>query len=95
MAKRLAKQRGLPYSRALKRVGQETQRGASAKQRREQAAKAFEVKGQLAPTVTYLLVDDILTTGATIEYAARALRAAGSKKVWVAVVAKQPARDLR
>ena len=36
---------------------------------------------------TILLLDDVKTTGATLESAARVLRAAGSKKIWAITVA--------
>jgi len=39
--------------------------------------------------VPYLLVDDVMTTGSTLKYAARALKQAGASQVWVAVIARQ------
>jgi predicted amidophosphoribosyltransferase len=38
----------------------------------------------------YLLIDDVVTTNATLRYAADALMTAGAKTVWVGVAARQP-----
>lgn len=60
-------------------------------QRRQQQQNAFRaaasVKGQ-----SILLVDDILTTGATADAAARELKRAGARRVVVAVMAVSPPR---
>ncbi len=48
---------------------------------------AFSVKGALPPNASILLVDDIYTTGSTVNEAARCLQAAGECKVYVAAVA--------
>ena len=51
--------------------------------------RAFAVRaGYHLRDAHVLLVDDILTTGATCSEAARALRAAGAARVTVAVVAR-------
>jgi len=43
------------------------------------------IKGQ-----TYLLIDDIYTTGATFEFASRTLLEGGASEVWVAALVRQP-----
>jgi predicted amidophosphoribosyltransferase len=63
--------------------------GKSAVERLETMRDAFRVRpdpGLRGRTV--LLVDDILTTGATAGAAARALKEAGAKRVVVAVLAR-------
>jgi ComF family protein len=62
-------------------------------QRRRDLAGAFKVaKGVRLEGREVLLVDDIMTTGATARACARALLAAGAAKVWVVTAAKaQPA----
>ena len=89
LARQFARLRGLALSKALRRASSTTQRGASMITRKQQAAQAFTVSGNLDRDIPYLLIDDIVTTGATLEYAARALKAAGATKVWVATIAYQ------
>ena len=85
----LANKRGLSHSTPLKRATTTVQQGANRRKRQEQAQAAFKVHGVLKGK-RYLLVDDICTTGATLEYAARTLRKAGASDIWVAVIASQP-----
>ena len=89
ISQELANKRNLPHSTPLKRVTTTVQQGANWRKRREQAQAAFKVHGVLQAK-RYLLIDDICTTGATLEYAARTLREAGASEVWVAVIASQP-----
>lgn len=53
----------------------------SAKEREENLRDAFLVTRPLDPRATYVLVDDVYTTGATIRSAAKALKAAGAREV--------------
>ena len=89
IARYMARCRGLQHQRLLRRVTDTKQRQSSASQRQAQASRAFVVEGSIDPDKVYLLLDDVVTTGATIKYASRALVRAGAKNVWVIVVARQ------
>lgn len=89
LAKALAKKRNLPYRPTLIRLHGLTQRGSGRRDRIKQASKAFAPIKPLQGG-TYLLVDDVCTTGATVHFAAKALRDAGAEDVWVAVISKEP-----
>lgn len=65
----------------------------SAEERRRNVAGAFTARRSLSGD-TVLLVDDVMTTGATMNAAAVALREAGAREVWGAVFAiATPGRD--
>jgi ComF family protein len=67
----------------------ESQAGLSMRQRRMNMRAAFEVlDAEAVRDRDVLLVDDILTTGATARSATRALRRAGANTVWVATLAR-------
>lgn len=89
LASEFAKRRRLRYLHAIERATSSSQLGKGRRDRRSQAKKAFVCPKQV-PKGIYLLLDDIFTTGATVEFAAKALKDAGATEVWVAVVARQP-----
>lgn len=71
------------------------QAGLDARQRADNLAGAARVPGRRVPTVggrPVVLVDDVVTTGATLVESARALRVAGAVVVGAAVVAATPRR---
>ncbi|HEY3706490.1 MAG TPA: ComF family protein [Terracidiphilus sp.] len=75
---------------ALRRVrATKTQAGLSSRQRRLNMRTAFAVAhDRRVRGRDVLLVDDILTTGATARSAALALKRGGAKTVWVATLAR-------
>lgn len=82
VARRLAVITGRVYSRLLARTGQSHQVGSTRKERFEHTKNIFRVRCPSEVNGLHIiLVDDILTTGATLESAARELKKAGAKSV--------------
>ena len=90
IAKQLAKMKKLQMMQPLERITSAKQRGATRQQRIKQAQQAFGLRHDVQPERSYLLIDDVVTTGATLKYAAKLLKDAGAMDVWVAVVARHP-----
>lgn len=89
LARRVARHLGRPLFRGLVKVrptlDQDTVAGTD---RWENVAGAFEVAHGLAPRGSVLLVDDVLTTGATAHACSRALLDAGASRALVLVAAR-------
>lgn len=90
IAHEFARRRHLAYRKLLRRRENHRQLGASRNQRIKQAETAFYCKEKLAPSIPYLLIDDVLTTGATLMHGARVLGEAGAEEVWAGIIARQP-----
>lgn len=90
LARELSRQTGLPYADCLRRSGQTHQVGASRVQRLKQLQTAFRVKASrfLPVSDTVILVDDVLTTGATLESAAAVLEQTGRCSIDAVVFAQ-------
>lgn len=94
-AELLALRLGIPVDQTiLRRVRPtESQTGLTRRQRRINVRGAFRAVGPVRGT--FVLVDDILTTGATLGEAARALRQQGAGPVEVLTLARAVYRDDR
>lgn len=72
-----------------------TQAGLTPRQRRRNVQGAFQVANAAVVEGKHvLLVDDILTTGATARAASKALKRAGAATVWVATLARAGRAEL-
>ncbi len=89
LARAIALRAGAAYTPLLTRQGRQEQIGAGRAQRRSQLQGAFLVRNPRYVRGTHIiLVDDVVTTGATLESAARALRSAGAESVEAVVFAQ-------
>jgi len=69
-----------------RRKNTDSQTGLSRSQRKRNLAGAFEVRGEVHGTV--IVVDDVYTTGSTMNEIARVLKRAGAQRVEVLTVAR-------
>jgi len=87
LAQGLANQFGVTVDDCLKRVKHtKTQVGLPKEDRMKNIEDAFILKYDVSDVVkkyrTVFLVDDVVTSGATLKEAAKVLKKAGFKKVW-------------
>lgn len=80
LANALSAQSGLIHHSLLARTSQRRQVGASRAERLEYISGAFRVSGNVTGA-HIILVDDVVTTGATLTEAAKVLRSAGAERV--------------
>lgn len=92
IAEHLSELRSLPVELYVERIGNSVQHKADRVQRNKQARSAYALKeGVSIPrnSPPIMLIDDVITTGATITHTARKLKSIGGT-VWVAALAHQP-----
>ncbi len=88
LAKELSRKCRIPLIPALIRTKHIDQIGLNRSERLETIKNNFESINTYTKE-NLLLVDDVLTTGATLNECARTLREAGARSVWAVVVAKK------
>lgn len=89
LARALARDLELDYHTCLRRHGWQLQVGRSRAQRRKLARRTFRAARNVRDCVI-LLIDDVMTTGATLRRATQALLAAGAAEVHCAALCAAP-----
>lgn len=91
IAKPLAKRLGVPYGEFLVKTGDNPEQHFLGKEQRAANVRGvYRARGESARDKSVLLVDDIVTTGATLSECARVLYGAGARFVACAAVAQVP-----
>lgn len=86
IAKKLAKRRGWRVQHLLRRKIDTVQVGTNASNRLKQATRAYELAQKINPNQPYLLLDDVWTTGASMQAAANLLKEAGAQYIYGAII---------
>ena len=89
LAREIARIKNIPVAKDLlaKERETESQQGLSAKERVKNLRGSFVLQGDV-PTGSILLIDDVMTTGATVEACSRTLIEGGATKVYVAIIGR-------
>lgn len=88
LARVLARASGTPMARALRASATADQRALGRGERFINRADAFRLRMECPPSKRVVLVDDVFTTGATLDAAARVLRTGGVDEVRALAVAR-------
>ena len=95
IARRLAALLGRPYLATLDRTGRAVQSRSSRSHRRRNVVGSFRLRTRKRPLLEgadLLLVDDVVTTGSTLEAAARVLIEGGANRVTALALVRTPLR---
>ena len=93
LAERIAAKRGIPVRHALRRIrATRTQTGLTNAKRRENVRGAFRARRSVEG-LRILLIDDVMTTGATGSACAAVLKRAGAKSVTLLTAARVDRRS--
>lgn len=90
LARTFALRRSITYVPLLEKTTHYIQHTSNRRDRLRQVRGSFNLLTKPSPEIPVLLLDDVLTTGATLIEAASVISAAGVRSVKVAVIARQP-----
>ncbi len=88
LTKKISKYTGIPWISCFKRTGHTMQKTLNSMERCINAEKSYTLHGYDPAGKRFLLIDDVITTGATINACARLLQEAGAENVFPISIAR-------
>ncbi|MBE6714555.1 MAG: ComF family protein [Ruminococcaceae bacterium] len=88
LAEMISHYTGMEVSHAFDNIGKRTQKSLGARERRINAAKSYRLKKSFKPEGNYVVVDDVITTGSTVNSVATILKENGAQKVFPLCIAR-------
>lgn len=82
LAKYLSKDMNIDISNIILRISNSVQHNANYEQRQVQSKDSYKINGKIDVNTIYVILDDIKTTGATIDSIADILSKNGAKEIW-------------
>lgn len=97
LARRVSKYTGIPVRELFKNKGRKTQKSLDSFARLSNANSSYELLKNADIKGKYIIIDDVITTGATVNACARLLKEKGAELVYPACIArsKRKKRKLR
>ncbi len=97
LARLISEFTGIAFEETLENRGKKAQKSLNSFDRKVNAEKSIVLKKGVAPKGKYIIVDDVITTGATVNAAARILKQGGATAVYPVAIArsKKKKRKLR
>ena len=95
LCRELTRYTGIPTERCFAAHGGTTQKSLNSAERRDNAMGSYKLRRDADPNgKKYFIVDDIITTGATVSACAKLLRSAGAKCIFPVCIARTKRKKL-
>ncbi len=88
LAKKISRYTGIPWTACFRRKGHTMQKTLNSMERRINAERAYALRDCQIQGKSILLIDDVITTGATVNACARLLQQGGAQKVFPISIAR-------
>ncbi len=95
VAKMISEYTGIPFEDTMISHTKKAQKSLNSMERKQNADTAYSIKEGFSPSGKYILVDDVITTGATVNAAARLLKFSGAEAVYPVCIARSKKKKRR